>query len=263
MKVLIVKTSSMGDLIHTLPAVTDASMTIPDIRFDWVAEESFIEIPGWHSAVDKVIPIALRRWRKNFNQAVRRNEIKAAIKNLRNKEYDIVIDAQGLIKSAIVTRLSKGIHYGMDRYSCREPLASCLYQHTIPVAKGLHAIERVRLLFSRVLGYEYDAKQLNYGLESNVFKNKVNQRCYVVFLHATSWKTKLWTVDNWIKLAELAGEKGYDVLLPWGDIEEKRRAIDIEEKVNNAIVLPRLNLQGIAGILANASAIVGLDTGLA
>ena len=263
MKVLIVKTSSMGDLIHTLPAVTDARKAIPGIQFDWIAEESFIEIPGWHPAVNKVIPIAMRRWGKNISQTFRQGEITAALQELRDREYDIIIDAQGLIKSAIVTRFSRGVRYGMDRHSCREPLASFFYQHRIPVEKGLHAIERVRLLFSKVLGYTYDAQQLNYGLDSNVFKNKINQRYYVVFLHATSWKTKLWAVSNWVTLAELAGEQGYKVLLPWGNPEEKRRAIEIEEKVDNAVVLPRLNLRGIAEILANARGIVGLDTGLA
>lgn len=253
----------MGDLIHTLPAVTDACLSIPGIRFDWVAEESFIEIPAWHPAVDKVIPIALRRWRKNISQAIKGSELSSVFHNLRETEYDIVIDAQGLIKSAIVSGFSKGKRYGMDRDSCREPLASCFYQHKIPVAKGFHAIKRVRLLFSKVLGYEFEAQQLNYGLDSNVFKNEINQRNYVVFLHATSWKTKLWTENKWVKLAELANEHGYNVLLPWGNAEEKRRAIAIEARVANAVVLSKLNLRGIAEVLANASAIVGLDTGLA
>ena len=253
----------MGDLIHTLPAVSDACKAIPDIHFDWVAEESFIEIPGWHPAIKKVIPIAIRRWRKNIGVTLRQGEISAALQVLRNQEYDIIIDAQGLMKSAIVTRFSKGTRYGMDRHSCREPLASCFYQHRIPVEKELHAIERVRILFSRVLGYAYDAQQLNYGLNRNEFKNRIGLTNYLVFLHATSWKTKLWTVDSWVKLAEIVGKQGFKVLLPWGNIEEKRRAIEIEHKVNNAVVLPRLNLRGIAEILANARVIVGLDTGLA
>ena len=253
----------MGDLIHTLPAVTDACKAIPDIHFDWVAEESFFEIPGWHPAINKVIPIAIRRWRKNIGLTIRQGEISAALQVLREQEYDIIIDAQGLMKSAIVTRFSKGTRYGMDRHSCRESLASYLYQHRISVDEGLHTIGWVRILFSRVLGYAYDAQQMNYGLDRNEFKNRIGLRNYLVFLHATSWKTKLWTVDNWVKLAEIVGKQGFKVLLPWGNIEEKRRAIEIERKVNNAVVLPRLNLRGIAEILANARVIVGLDTGLA
>jgi heptosyltransferase-1 len=104
---------------------------------------------------------------------------------------------------------------------------------------------------------------LDYGLDVNNFKNETEQGSYLVFLHATSWKTKLWAVSNWIKLAELAGKQGYKVLLPWGNAEEKYRALEIQGKVDNAVVLPHLNLHGIAKILANASAIVGLDTGLA
>ena len=120
MKVLIVKTSSMGDIIHTLPAITDAMHAIPQISFDWVVEENFAEIPHWHPAVDRVIPVAIRRWRKNIIQTYRQGEWKAYKEALCNTSYDAVIDAQGLLKSALlVTRLAKGPSYGLDKHSAK------------------------------------------------------------------------------------------------------------------------------------------------
>ena len=134
MKVLIVKTSSMGDVIHTLPALTDAQKAIPDIQFDWVVEENFAEIPYWHSAVNKVIPVAIRRWRKNLFSWQTWREWQAYLTLLRAEKYDAVIDAQGLIKSAVlVTKQANGVKYGYDKYSAREGLSSWFYDKTFNI----------------------------------------------------------------------------------------------------------------------------------
>ena len=169
MRVLLVKTSSMGDLIHTLPAVTDARRFHPDIEFDWVVEESFAEIPLWHPAVRKVLPVAMRRWRKILHRKATRQEISGAIEHIREKNYDLVIDAQGLIKSALITRLCRGLRCGLDRNSCWEPIATLAYQRKIPVARELHAIARMRTLFAGILDYNYDPEQLDYGLQKESF----------------------------------------------------------------------------------------------
>ena len=143
----------MGDVIHTLPALTDAQRAIPGIRFDWVVEEGFAEIPTWHPAVDQVIPLALRRWRKNLRAAWRSGEFGAFRQRLREGQYDLCIDAQGLLKSAVFSPYVNAPVAGLDRASAREPLASLFYQHRFSVAWRQHAVERVRQLFAHSLGY--------------------------------------------------------------------------------------------------------------
>lgn len=260
MHVLIVKTSSMGDLIHTLPAVSDAVLHVPDIQFEWVAEEAFAEIPSWHPAVERVIPIAIRRWRKNWRQAWASRNIQTATAQLRNQKYDCVIDAQGLVKSAIITRLAWGHRYGMDRWSCREPLASMIYSTRISIPRGSHAIDRVRDLFAQVFNYRY-TEEINYGLSRKDFEFS-GDRPYVVFLHGSSWPSKLWPQTQWIELAALANKAGFLVYLPWGNEDEKMRAQEIALRCNSIRVPAKMPLRQIAGLLAHASGIVGVDTGL-
>lgn len=155
MRVLIVKTSSMGDVLHTLPSLTDAMQAIPGIRFDWVVEEGFAQIPTWHAAVDRVIPVAIRRWRKAWFSAPIKAERKAFRDALQAHHYDAIIDAQGLVKSAaLVTRLAHGIKHGMDWQSAREPLASLFYNRRHAIAKQQHAVERTRSCSQRALAMQ-------------------------------------------------------------------------------------------------------------
>ena len=128
MRVLLIKTSSLGDVIHALPALTDAARAIPGIKFDWVVEEGFAEIPTWHPAVGKVIPVAIRRWRKNLWQTIKSGEWRRFKQSVRSTKYDLVIDAQGLFKSALPAMLAHGPRAGLDRASAREPLSALLYQ---------------------------------------------------------------------------------------------------------------------------------------
>lgn len=199
MRVLIIKTSSLGDVIHTLPALTDAAQAIPGIRFDWVVEEGFAEIPCWHPAVDQVIPVAIRRWRKNLWQTIKSGEWKAFKQRVRERKYDLVIDAQGLVKSAWLTRYVKAPVAGLDRYSAREGWASRFYDRRLSVATGQHAVERVRQLFAMALAYDLPEGIGNYGLDLERLQLPPAAP-YVVFLHGTTWATKRWpkpTGANW------------------------------------------------------------------
>lgn len=146
MRVLLIKTSSLGDVVHTLPALTDAARAIPGIKFDWVVEEGFAEIPTWHPAVGKVVPVAIRRWRKNLWQTIKSGEWRRFKQSVRAEKYDLVIDAQGLLKSAWLTRYVKAPVAGLDKNSAREPLAARFYSRRLAVARGQHAVERVRQL---------------------------------------------------------------------------------------------------------------------
>ena len=261
MRVLIIKTSSLGDVIHTLPALTDAAHAIPGIRFDWVVEEGFAEIPSWHPAVDRVIPVAIRRWRKNLWQTVKSGEWKAFKQRLREHKYDLVIDAQGLVKSAWLTRYVKAPVAGLDRFSAREGLASRFYDRRLSVATGQHAVERVRQLFAMALAYDLPEGIGNYGLDLDRLQLPPAAP-YVVFLHGTTWATKHWPEAYWRELAERLGRRKLQVRLPWGNPAEKARAERIAQGLNNCEVLPKLNLAGVARVLAAAKACVAVDTGL-
>ncbi|MBK5004459.1 lipopolysaccharide heptosyltransferase I [Pseudomonas sp. S32] len=261
MRVLIIKTSSLGDVIHTLPALTDAAHAIPGIRFDWVVEEGFAEIPSWHPAVDQVIPVAIRRWRKNLWQTLRSGEWKAFKQRLRARKYDLVIDAQGLVKSAWLTRYVKAPIAGLDRYSAREGWASRFYDRRLSVAVGQHAVERVRQLFAMALAYDLPEGIGQYGLDLDRLQLPPAAP-YVVFLHGTTWATKHWPEAYWRELAERMGRRRLEVRLPWGNPAEKARAERIAQGLNNCQVLPKLNLAGVARVLAAAKACVAVDTGL-
>lgn len=262
MRVLIVKTSSMGDVIHTLPALTDAVKAIPHIRFDWVVEEAFAEIPAWHPAVDQVIPIAWRRWRKNLKAPQTQEAFKAFVKRLREREYDLVLDAQGLVKSALLTRAARGRSAGLDWGSAREPLASLLYQKKCSVNFYQHAIVRMRAIFANLLNYELPQTVPDYGVPRSLFLENSGED-YLVFLHGTTWETKLWPESYWIALAKLAERQGLAVKVLWGNAEEEARAKRLAQAAPNLTVLPRQDLKGSAKVLANARAVVAVDTGFA
>lgn len=262
MRVLLIKMSSMGDVVHALPAITDACANVPGIEFDWVVEAAFAEIPAWHPGVKNVIPIAWRRWRKTLHQAQTRREIRAFIKSLRARRYDLVLDAQGLYKSALVGCLARGRRCGLDRASAREPLAALFYQRKITVAKGQHAILRLRQLFAGCFGYSVPDTPLDYGMEKSRWLASQAATPYVVFLHATTWDTKLWPEAYWRELCALANQDGYVVHLPWGNSSERERAVRIAAQQSNARVLDRLSLSQLARELSNAAGVVGVDTGL-
>ncbi len=261
MRVLLIKTSSLGDVVHTLPALTDAQRAIPGIQFDWVVEEGFAEIPAWHPAVAQVIPVAIRRWRKNLWQTLRSGEWRRFKARLRETRYDLVIDAQGLLKSAWLTRYVKAPVAGLDRDSAREPLASRFYDRRYAVPRDQHALERVRQLFAQTLGYELPQGIGNYGLDRAQLATP-GEEPYLLFLHGTTWPSKHWPEAYWRELVERMSAFGWAIRLPWGNAEEKARAERIAEGIAGASVLPRLNLGGVAKVVAGARACVAVDTGL-
>jgi heptosyltransferase-1 len=261
LKVLIIKTSSLGDLIHTLPAVTDASVAIPGISFDWVAEEAFIEVPAWHPAVERVIPVAIRRWSKGWIRAWRDGEIGTFRKDLTQRDYDLIIDAQGLYKSALLTQMARGVPVGLDAESARESGAARFYQRREKVPREMHAIERVRSLFAQALGYSKPETAPDYGISKINQTNRKNP--YLVFLHGTTWITKLWPVEYWAGLVKIAADNKFQIVLPWGSDEEKQRAEQIISRSGHGELLPRLSLNEMKEKLAGASGVVGVDSGLA
>ena len=264
MNVCVIKTSSMGDVIHTLPALTDAQKAIPSLSIDWVVEENFAEIPRWHSAVNRVLPIALRRWRKSPFSIQTRNEWKNYRTLLQAENYDAVIDAQGLFKSAFfATRLANGVKHGYDRKSIREPIASLFYDKKYAISYQQHAVERIRQLFALSLGYELPQVQGDYGIARH-FLHQTPEQNYVVFIHSTTRADKHWEELEWQKLIEkITALSDDEIRLPWGNEQEKERAERLAQVHSKVIVLPKLTLTELAKQLANAKAVVSVDTGLA
>lgn len=250
----------MGDIIHTLPALTDAVKHYPDLQADWVAEESFIEIPSWHPYVKRVIPVAWRRFRRQPLEMLKNGELRQFLSLLRQESYDFIIDAQGLMKSAILVRLAKGLRCGLDAKSVWEPLASLAYSRRVAVEPKQHAILRMRQLFSKILSYPLTGEDIDYGLclsDSSLVKTKS-----ILFIHNTTWETKCWPEKYWQDLAKMAVSQGYEVLLPWGNELEKARAQRIAADLSAIKVLPRMNLTQLAHLLLSVTAAVSVDTGL-
>ena len=262
MKVLLVKTSSLGDLIHSMPAVTELAQNHPDIELHWLVEEGFSDIPLWHPFVKKTHSCAVRRWRKSLFSRVTRNEIKALKQSLLSEGFDRVIDAQGLIKTAFMVRWFSCKTIGFDKQSIKEPLASLAYERKIFVAKGQNAILRVKQLLAAAFNYPV-SHSIEFGLQVNMpesFAFQTNNP-YVICLHGTVWPSKVWPEEYWIDLANRLLQQGYEVLFPFGDDSEKTRAERICQNAG-ATLLPKCSLNDLAFLLQQASAVVGSDTGL-
>jgi len=255
--------------VHTLPALTDAMLALDgDIQFDWLVEEAFAEIPSWHPAVKQVIPVAIRRWRKQPFKSFFSAQWKRFKQQLNESQYDYIIDAQGLLKSAWLTRLARGTSYGLDKYSAREPLASRFYQNTLGIEKNQHAVERVRQLFAAVLQYTLTDK-IDYGIQQGIKESETvhsHQSPAVLFFHGTTWATKHWPENSWHQLAQQLVKNKCLVYLPWGSEAERLRAERIKQQVSDPqhiIILPAMSLTEIMHKLTEIDAVVSVDTGLA
>ena len=265
MKILIIKLTSMGDLMHALPALTDASKQIPNIEFDWVVDESFSEIPLWHPKVNSVIKTNHRIWKRNIFSFKLLNEINNIKKILNNKNYDAVIDMQNNLKSAAVSYLIKEPVNGMDKESVREYLAHFAYQFKHSIAKDDHAINRQRNLLAMSLDYKIKEEKLDYGITTNNFKKPKLQlpKNYLFLVHNASWPSKMWPISYWQELIKYINQEGFVGLLPSGSIEEYERARKIASVSDQCIALKTLSLNETAFIINQAEGCVCSDTGLA
>jgi len=261
-RILLIKTSSLGDVVHNLPVVADIAAALPGAAIDWVVEESFAAIPQLHPRVSHVLPVAVRRWRRALWSPAVWSEVRAFVGTLRTQHYDAVIDTQGLFKSAWIARAARGIRHGLDRQSSREPLA-WFYDHSHHVPWGQHAVERNRRLAAQALGYTLSAPA-QYGIAAAVqtFDWLDAGRQHAVLLHATSAERKLWPEECWIELGKAFAAQGISSVLPWGTALEHERSTRLAQQIPQAVVPERLALSALAALLAQARVVVGTDTGL-
>lgn len=260
-RILLVKTSSLGDVVHNLPVASDIAAALPGSEIDWVVEEGFAAIPRLHPQVARVIPVALRRWRKGWLHSRTWQEIGRFREELRATRYDAVIDTQGLFKSALLARSAKGRSYGLDWASSREPLG-VFYDHTFRVPRSAPAVERNRRLAASALRYVPGVRAV-FGIRApGAAGSWLTAGLYAVLVHATSARTKLWPEAQWVELGKALGARGVVSVLPWGSDEEGARSARLAALIPDAIVPPRLPLEAVAGVLGSARAAVGVDTGL-
>ncbi len=261
LRILLVKTSSLGDVVHSLPVVSDIRTCFPGAHIDWVAETAFAAIARMHAGVNTVIPVAIRRWRRALLQTETRAEVCKFLNQLRAHEYDAIVDTQGLLKSALVACAARGTRYGLDWKSSREPLR-LFYDRTFRVPWGQHAVLRNRSLAAQALGYALPA-QTTYGITAPQRRLAwLPSARYAVLLHATSADKKLWPEPHWVELHNYLILNNIVSVLPWGNAVERARSERLAALMSNAVVPPALALEEVSALLAQAQAAAGVDTGL-
>ena len=256
--VLFIKTSSLGDVIHHMPAVVDARKAHPDTTFAWLVEEAFAPLVRLHPAVGHVVPVAWRRWRKSLYAPSTMSEIAASLRAIRDLHFGNIVDTQGLLRSALIARVARGRRHGYDSSSIREPLASAFYDERYRVSRDLHAVERNRVLSGLALGYSPQGTP-DFGLDRTLFSGTGSH--YGLLLHATARAEKFWPEEHWVALGKRL-DRNTELRLLWGTDGERARSERIAAKVPGVRVEERKPLDQVAALIAGAQFVVGVDTGL-
>jgi heptosyltransferase-1 len=258
--VLFIKTSSLGDVIHHMPAMTEVRRNRPNARLSWVVEEAFAPLVRLHAAVDVVIPVDSRAWRRGLHRLATWRALKDFVVALRAKSYDEIVDTQGLARTAVMAKLARGRRHGYDAGSVRERPASRFYDVRHQVDHGLHAITRNRLLTALALGHTPD-RILDFGLDRAGLAG-ATRAPYGVLLHATARHAKEWPEQSWIEAGRKLRGRGVELVLPWGTSLERDRSLRIAAALGDARVPDRGPLDAVARLIAGASFVIGVDTGL-
>jgi heptosyltransferase-1 len=277
-EILFIKTSSLGDVVHHMPAITDVRRHLPDARLAWVVEEDYAPLARLHPAVDDVIPVATRRWRKKPFAGATWREIGRFRDALRARSFAAAIDTQGLLRTGLIAGAARGTRHGYDRASIREPLACLFYDVRHGVDRHAHAILRNRTLCALALGYAA-TQPLDYGLDRKAIAGSAIAgkgfgdegsgdttagRPYGLLIHGTAQARKLWPEPHWVAVARAVRDRGFDVVLPWGSAAERARsdAIAAAAGPDGVHVPDRRPLDAVAAMIAGATFVIGVDTGL-
>lgn len=273
MNILIVRVSSLGDVVHNMPMVSDIRRHYPDANIDWVVEEGYVGLVRMNPDVRRIIPIALRRWRKSLFSTATRAEISHFRQQLKLDAYDVVFDTQGLLKTSAVMRMARlapdGQRVGLANAtegSGYEPLSRIFHTRSVGVGLHTHAVLRAREVAAKALGYsvegvaEFNMRPLPMALSDR--PAWLPDAPYAVFFHGTARAAKQWPNSSWVNIAAVLAERGLPVLLPWGSDVEKNNAEQLASQMSNAQVLPKLPLMEAVLLAQRAALVIGVDTGL-
>lgn len=281
-KILLVKLSSLGDVLHNLPIVWDLRVRLPNAQIDWVVEEGYVHLltplltQDGFRGIDRIIPFGLRRWKKNlFNLAVWK-EFFAFKEILQTTAYDVVIETQGLLKSAVVCSLAKksegAVVVGLanaTEFSGYEPLARSFYSQSVQVPIQCHAVDRSRRVMCSALDWpllERAKIPQFYPLEfiTSISKCSISglNAPYVLCFHSTARVAKRWANESWVALGQDFAARGFQMVFPWGNAAEKAVSEALASQIPNAIVPPAFSIEAAFSVIASAALTVGVDTGL-
>ncbi|MEI6227090.1 MAG: lipopolysaccharide heptosyltransferase I [Methylophilaceae bacterium] len=286
MNILIIKLSSLGDVLHNLPVVWDLRAQYPEAQIDWVVEEGYVHLlqplltrPGF-KGIDRIIPIAMRRWKKSLFNKKTRMELRTFLMNLRSIRYDMVIETQGLLKAALVTRLAKRSHGSViaglanaTEDSGYEPVSRWFYTQCVNVPKQCHAVDRSRLVAAAAMNViQPDMHTLPPQFYPQAFVEQLAQKTseisaeftqpYVLFFHATARAAKQWDESHWVEVGKFIAAQGKRVILPWGNAKEKQVSQRLCSKIPSSVVPDAFSLEQAFSIVAGAEMTIGVDTGL-
>jgi len=288
LKILIVKLSSLGDVVHAMPAVQDLRAALPSVQVDWVVERAFAPLVSRCEGVGRVIPCDLRRWRKAPLAKSTRQEWAAFKATLQQDAYDAVIDLQGLTKSALVSWLARTTPQG-KRYSLGnktdgsafEAPARWVADVAITLEPHVHAVQRSRLLCAQALGYGGEQGSTlqdpprfgvvpgtlavampaptHQGAVANPF---MPRKPVVALVHGTSRADKQWPLECWVALGRQLNHHGFCVALAHGSASEKATSQAIAAQLDDAWVWPAMGLDALTDTMARCAGVVGVDSGL-
>lgn len=284
-KILLVKLSSLGDVLHNLPIVWDLRARLPDAQIDWVVEEGYVHLltpllsQDGFKGIDRIIPFGLRRWKKSLFKLSTWKQFFAFKKELQEVSYDFIIETQGLLKSAIVCALAKkssnAVVAGLanaTEFSGYEPIARSFYSQSVQVPTQCHAVDRSRWVMCSALDWpllerssapQFYSPQYIQSLELPV--KVVSEQLvapYVLCFHSTAREAKRWPYSDWVALGKELSSRGYQVVLPWGNTAEQAVSREIAAQIPNALVPPAFSIEDAFGVIASAALTVGVDTGL-
>ena len=284
-KILLVKLSSLGDVLHNLPIVWDLRARLPNAQIDWVVEEGYVHLlipllsKDGFKGIDRIIPFGLRRWKKNLFKLFTWRQFFAFKKDLQAVTYDVVIETQGLLKSAIVCSLASkapdAVVAGLanaTEFSGYEPIARSFYNQSVQIPVQCHAVDRSRWVMSSALNWplidRIDAPQFY----SKTYIDSLNtnpsgvlqelQQPYILCFHSTAREAKRWPNENWVALGIQLASKGYQVVFPWGSAAEREVSNDLAAQIPGAIVPQAFSIEEAFAVIAGAVLTVGVDTGL-
>ena len=281
-KILLVKLSSLGDILHNLPLVWDLRIRLPNAQIDWVVEEGYVHLlepllsGDGFKGIDHIIPFGLRRWKKKILSLNSWKELFTFKRRLQESSYDIVIETQGLLKSAFVCFLAKkkpdAVIAGLanaTQYSGYEPLARFFYNQCVQVPIDCHAVDRSRRVMCAALDWSLIERSTAPQFYPQQFLQSLSkktlpelQKPYVLCFHSTAREAKRWTNENWVALGKGLAERGYQPVFPWGSPSEKLISSELASQIPGAIVPPAFSIEEAFSVIAGAALTVGVDTGL-